>query len=88
MHPSFKDKPLNEPLNEDRKDLEKDLESLSKNQRKILEKIKENGYITQETLSKIVGINEKNVRVNIFKLKEKGLLKRIGPAKGGHWKVL
>jgi len=27
------------------------------------------------------------VEKNIKKLKEKGLLKRIGPAKGGHWDV-
>ena len=25
---------------------------------------------------------------NIEKLKQKGLLKRIGPAKGGHWEVV
>jgi len=38
-------------------------------------------------LSKKVGIAEKNIEVNIKKLKQAGILKRIGPAKGGHWEV-
>jgi ATP-dependent DNA helicase RecG len=35
-----------------------------------------------------VGINEKNVRNNIAELKEKGLLERVGPDKGGYWKIV
>jgi len=31
---------------------------------------------------------EKNIEVNLNKLKEKGLLKRIGPDKGGYWEVI
>ena len=46
-----------------------------------------NPKITQAELSGIVGISEKNIRNNITKLKKKGLLKRIGPDKGGYWKV-
>ena len=38
-------------------------------------------------LSKKVGIAEKNIEVNIKKLKQAGILKRIDPAKGGHWEV-
>jgi ATP-dependent DNA helicase RecG len=38
-------------------------------------------------LSEKIKINEKNVRLNIAKLKDKGLLERIGPDKGGYWKV-
>jgi ATP-dependent DNA helicase RecG len=33
-------------------------------------------------------IRPDSVRVNISKLKDKGLLERIGPAKGGYWEVL
>jgi len=68
-----------------RKDLEKDLEKLSFRAKKILHLIRKNPSITQMELSKLVGINEKNVRVNINKLK--GLLKRIGSDKGGYWEV-
>ncbi len=31
-----------------------------------------------------VGIAEKNIEINISKLKQRRLLRRIGPAKGGH----
>ncbi len=67
-------------------DLEKDLR-LTKNQRRIITEINKNSYITQQELSVIIGINEKNVRNNIAKLKEKRLIKRIGPDKSGHWAI-
>jgi len=71
------------------KDLGKDLENfLSQNQKKVIDAIRRNKNITQLELSVIVGINEKNIRNNIAKLKEKGFLERIGPDKGGYWKVL
>jgi predicted HTH transcriptional regulator len=34
-----------------------------------------------------VKIRADKIRVNIAKLKAKGLLERIGPDKGGYWKV-
>jgi len=70
------------------KDLEKDLEKLNPNQRTILQEIIKNKYITQKELSKILGINEKNVRNNIAKLKEIGIIRRIGPDKGGYWEII
>jgi len=70
------------------KDLEKDLEKLNTNQRKIITEIRKNQYITQKELSKIVDINEKNIRNNIRKLKNLGIIKRVGPDKGGHWKII
>lgn len=72
------------------RDLERDLEKrrLSAYQRKILEEMRNNPFITQKELANIVGITDKNIRNNISKLKDKGLVKRIGPDNGGHWKVL
>ena len=69
------------------KDLNKDLNNLTQNQEKIILEIKRNTKITQKQLSEIVGINEKNVRNNIAKLKQKGVLQRMGSPKGGHWKI-
>ena len=69
------------------KDLEKDLEKLSTSQKKIIEQIRKNPLITQRKLSEKIGINEKNIRNNIEKLKQKNLLKRIGPDKGGYWEI-
>jgi ATP-dependent DNA helicase RecG len=33
------------------------------------------------------GLSIRGVEYNLNKLKEEGLIKRIGPAKGGHWEV-
>ena len=68
-------------------DLENDLENLSENQSKILQCIKENPYVTQTQISEFIGITPKNVRNNISRLKQLGLLVRIGPDKGGRWQV-
>jgi len=79
---------LKTPEKDLEKDLQKDLEKLNANQRKIITEIRKNQYITQKELSKIVGINEKNIRNNIKKLKDLGIIKRVGPDKGGHWEVI
>jgi len=39
-------------------------------------------------MADLIGISERKIKENIKKLKEKGLLKRVGPAKGGYWVVL
>jgi ATP-dependent DNA helicase RecG len=39
-------------------------------------------------LAELVGISQRKVKENIMTLKEKGLLERIGPAKGGYWKII
>ena len=36
----------------------------------------------------IVGITEDGVKYNLNKLKNNGIIERIGPAKGGYWKIL
>ncbi|MCQ2285820.1 MAG: putative DNA binding domain-containing protein [Bacteroidales bacterium] len=74
-------------VNPPTKDLQKDLQRISENQKKILDLMQSNPYITQEELSKEIGINAKNIRNNIQKLKTAGLLTRIGPDKGGYWQV-
>ena len=46
-----------------------------------------NPFITAPELSSIVGISLSKIKENISKLKNKGLLKRVGPDKGGYWKI-
>ena len=72
-------------------DLEKNLKNkfnLTGNPIKIQNAVMKNKTITQNQLSELVRITSKNIRNNMKRLKEKGLLKRIGPDKGGHWEVL
>lgn len=67
---------------------EKVPERVTENQRKIIEAISKNHNITIAELSQIVGISERKIKANIVKLKGKGLLRRVGPDKGGYWEVL
>jgi len=66
---------------------EKVSEKVTKSQHLILKFMSENPTISIVQLSKKVGIAEKNIEVNIKKLKQAGILERIGPARGGHWEV-
>ena len=59
-----------------------------KNEKAILNEMSKNPNITAEELSLLLKINIRNTKKNMEKLKQKGLLKRIGPDKGGYWKVL
>jgi ATP-dependent DNA helicase RecG len=68
--------------------IEKVGERVTENQKRILEEIVKNKYITVKTLREIIGISERKIQENIKKLKEKRLLRRIGPDKGGHWEGL
>jgi ATP-dependent DNA helicase RecG len=54
---------------------------------KIMEAITNNPQITQAELSKMTGLTRRGVEYNLSKLKEKGLIEREGPDKGGSWKV-
>lgn len=55
---------------------------------KILELAAENRLITISELSEAIGVTERSIERNLKKLQDKGLIKRIGPAKGGHWEVI
>lgn len=57
------------------------------NQKTILEEILKNKYVTTSDLSAIVGISQRKIKENIGKLKEAGILLRVGPAKGGCWEI-
>ena len=47
-----------------------------------------NKKISIPELSKDIGISKTAIENNIAKLKEKGVIQRIGGAKGGHWEVI
>ena len=44
--------------------------------------------MTIAELAKIVGISDRKIKTNLARLKAKGMLRRIGPDKGGHWIVI
>ena len=49
--------------------------------------IKADPRITQKQIVDKTGLTRRGVEWNLRKLKNEGRLKRIGPAKGGHWEV-
>ena len=60
---------------------------ITANQKKILEAIKQNPFVTQEELSSIVGIAKLNINKNMKKLQEQGIIERVGANKNGKWIV-
>jgi ATP-dependent DNA helicase RecG len=61
---------------------------LTDSQKAILKMIKANPYTSKKEMSENMGIRTSSIDKNIQTLKKKGLLKIIGPAKGGHWEIL
>ena len=65
--------------------VEKVVENRSDNQQKIIDCIKINPYSSAKEIAGKIEISHRKTQENIKKLKNAGILKRIGPAKGGHW---
>ena len=63
-------------------------ETTQKATRKILEAIMNKPDITKKELAVVIGITEDGVKYHITRLRKKGVLKRIGPDKGGHWEIV
>ena len=55
---------------------------------KILEEIKKNPSISRDELAEKCGLTSDGIKYNMRKLREKGIIKRIGPDKGGHWEII
>ena len=60
----------------------------SETREKILRLIQERPGITTEELSSIIVMSPKGIEWNFKKLKEKGVIRRVGADKGGHWEVI
>ncbi len=54
----------------------------------IINALKDNPFVTQAELSKIVGITEKSIKSNMKKLQQNHLISRIGADKNGRWEVI
>ena len=63
-------------------------EEKQKSREKILELLRVHPEFSAKKLADEVGITEKGIEKHLSKLKAEGLLKRIGPDKGGEWIVL
>ena len=68
--------------------LKSDLKSSLKSDLKILEMIRNNPYITIPELCEQTVMSRSGIKKVLGKLKNKNLIRRIGPDKGGHWEII
>lgn len=54
----------------------------------ILDLIEADPSISTRILAERVGISRKGIEWHIRQLKEKGRLRRVGPARGGNWEII
>ena len=62
--------------------------TVEKTVEKITRIIKENPTITIKELSLLLSLTRRGVEEQIKSLKAKGIIRRVGPDKGGHWEVI
>ena len=63
-------------------------EKLTETEAKIVAAIVDNGHVTQGALARKIGIARTYVTKVVGDLRTKGLIRRVGPDKGGHWEVI
>jgi ATP-dependent DNA helicase RecG len=63
------------------------VEGLVETQKKILELARQNPTVSKREMAEKIGISATAIDKNIAALKKKGLLKRVGPDRGGRWEV-
>ena len=68
--------------------IDKVTDKVTDNQRKILDEIKKDPNITSKQLAELVSISERKIKDNLAKLKQRGLIERVGPDRGGHWEII
>lgn len=60
---------------------------LTKNQQKLLQALRNNPKVSIKNLAQILGLSTTAIENNLRKLREAGLIKRVGGRKLGHWQV-
>ena len=59
-----------------------------KSREKIIALLSQDNTLSAAALAERIGITPKAVEKHIAKMKAEGILKRIGPDKGGHWQIV
>ena len=74
-------------VEESREKTSKGGEKTIKSRDKIIALLSEDGKLSAAALAEEIGISAKAVEKHLANLKADGIIERIGPAKGGYWKV-
>ena len=59
-----------------------------KTSQKVIDLIKDDPYISTSEMADLIGIDRRNIARNIKILKERCIIRRVGPDKGGFWEVI
>ena len=62
--------------------------TVEKTVEKILAAIAENPKVSQKQLSELLGVSRRGIEWNMKKLQNEGIIRRIGPDRGGFWQVI
>ena len=54
----------------------------------ILDMIIQDAKVTSTQMAESLGINRSAVSKDLKKMQENGIIKRVGPDKGGHWEII
>ena len=65
-----------------------DIEDLPERQRVILDILKKDVIENASLLAKKTGVSWRTIMRDLNSLREKGLVKYVGPDKGGHWEII
>ena len=64
------------------------LESAPETALQIIDEIRNNPNITLSEIAVNLGVSRRWIATNIKHLQDKGIVKRVGPNKGGHWEII
>ena len=66
---------------------EESREKPTKSRDKVIALLSEDGKLSAVALAEKIGISAKAIEKHLANLKAEGIIERIGPAKGGYWKI-
>ncbi len=55
--------------------------------KRLILALKKNKYTSRNKLAVLMGVSASTIKRDLEILKEQGIIKRMGPAKGGYWEV-
>ena len=67
--------------------IEESGEKPTKSRDKVIALLSEDGKLSAVALAEKIGISAKAIEKHLANLKAEGIIERIGPAKGGYWKI-
>lgn len=78
---------INETRNETRNETGNETGKLSQMEKRILSEIRKKPRATKKQINEILGVSQSSVSRATKKLKEAGIIDRIGSTKSGYWKI-